>query len=561
MINFKEEFSNCLVKALNKDKFLILENIETPPDFSLGNFSFPCFVLSKELKMSPIVLAKETLKKLSSDLFVFSEINGYINATVIPEILYKETIKEILDKKENYGKVKKTNKEYLIDTFNVNTFKTLHIGHLRMIVGGDSIHRLLEVNGDTPLSIYYGGDVGTHVSKWYWYYSKYLTEKEKEIPKKDIAKWFGLIYLEAGKKEKENPEYTKEIDAIQKQMLTDPVLQKEIIRLRDKSFDAYMDVKKELEINLSNKIFESEAEKRFLKIKDCLFSKHKELFKESNNSTIADLKSKNLEVLVLIKHNGAPLYAAKDIALVELKKEKYPSANDFLYVVGNEQSFYLKQMFEIFSILYPNTTHKHLSLGMVNLSSGKMASREGEMVLYEDFRDKLKEKVLSVLKENNLMDNKEIVSSIVSGTIKFEMLKISFNKTFIFDIDAALNLQGDSCVYIQYSGVRAKSILRKIKETPIFPKTLTLEPDEKKLLTLLSQFPEKIKLAKEEYKPNIIANYTLELSRTFNRFYTNCPVISSNSNLQNQRVFLIKAYLQCLENALWVLGIKIPERM
>ncbi len=563
MINFKEDFANCLSKTIDKDKLEILKFIEIPPDHSLGNLSFPCFSLAKDLKKAPLVIAKELVSKLQSDVFDFSEISGYINAKIKPDILYKETILEVLEKKENYGKTILEKKEqFVIDTFNANPFKTLHIGHLRMIVGGNAIDRLLSFTGNQPHSVYYGGDVGTHVAKWYWYYTKHLSLEEQKIPKKDVAKWFGLIYLRAGQKAKDEENSKTEIDEIQKQILEDTALQEKIKKLRDESFNAYMQVKDELEINLEDKIFESETEKKFLDIKDKLFLENKELFKESQDAVIADLKEHNLDVVVLIKKNGAPLYAAKDIGLVKIKQEKFPQTNNFLYVVGSEQDFYFRQLFKIFSELYPNTNHKHLSLGMVNLASGKMASREGEMVLYEDFRDLLKKRVEDILVENNLEIDDDIVSIIVNGTIKFEMLKINFNKTFVFDINSALDLQGDSSVYVQYTGVRAKSILRKIETLPKeLPKTVELCDDEKKLLDLIYQFSDKVNFAAKEFKPNLVASYCLDLAHAFNKFYVNCPVISKEQDLQDQRVLLIKVYLQCLTNALWLLGIKIPEKM
>ena len=105
MINFKEEFASCLSKTINKDKQEIIKNIEMPPDSNFGNLSFPCFSLARDLKKSPIEIAKDFKNKLQSPIFIFSEINGYINVTIKPEALYKETISEILEKKENYGKI------------------------------------------------------------------------------------------------------------------------------------------------------------------------------------------------------------------------------------------------------------------------------------------------------------------------------------------------------------------------------------------------------------------------------------------------------------------------
>lgn len=566
MFNFKERFAEEISKITKKDISETLKIIEEPPDFNLGDLSFPCFSLSKELRKFPNDISKdlvEKLKKEKQDIFEYFAVSGYVNIKIKPEILYTETISQVFDNKENYGKSKTGAKEqYVIDTFNANTFKTLHVGHLRMIVGGDAISRLLSFSGYDSKPVYYGGDVGTHVAKWYWYYLQLPKDKQK-IPKENVSKWFGEIYIAAGEKTKDNENSTKEIDNIQKQILTDKELQKEIARLRDICYDAYMQVKTELGVELVDKIFESETEKKFLEIKDAFFKEHKDIIKESDGAIIADLKDKKLDVLVLIKKNGAPLYGAKDIALVQIKKQKFPKCKHFIYIVGSEQDFYFRQLFGLFSVIYPETTHEHISLGMVNLISGKMASRAGGMVLYEDLRDQLRDKVKQVLTENNLEQDKEIIDKIVFGTIKFEMLKIGFNKTFVFDINSALDLQGDSAVYIQYSGVRAKSILRKANFKGInnTPKPEKLEDDEKRLLNLIMQFPSKVEYASKERKPNIIASHCLDLARAFNKFYGNCPVISDNKALQEQRLALISTYLQTLKNATWLLGIEIPEKM
>lgn len=566
MIDFKEKFASYILKITNKEISEIYKTIEEPPDFNLGNLSFPCFSLAKELKKSPIDVSKEIVEKLKiekQDLFDFIAIGGYVNIKIKPETLYKETISQVLEKKSNYGKSEKTIKEqYVIDTFNANTFKTLHIGHLRMIVGGDSISRLLSFSGYDPKPVYYGGDVGTHVAKWYWHYLQ-LPKEKQAIPKENLAKWFGEIYIAAGEKAEKDQNSTKEIDDIQKQILSDKNLQENIAKLRDVCYQAYMQVKDELKVELVDKIFESETENKFLEIKDVFIKEHSDIIRVSEDAVIADLKDKKLDVLVLIKKNGAPLYGAKDIALVQIKKQRFPKCNHFIYIVGSEQDFYFRQLFSMFSVIYPETTHEHISLGMVNLITGKMASRAGGMVLYEDIRDQLREKVKAVLTENGLEHDKEIIDKIVFGTIKFEMLKIGFNKTFVFDINSALDLQGDSSVYIQYSGVRAKSILRKanFKEISKTPNPVNLEEDEKKILSLIMQFPNKVEYACKERKPNIIASFCLDLSHAFNKFYGNCQVISENKALQEQRLALIKAYLQCLENATWLLGIEIPEKM
>ncbi len=572
-MNFKLEFAKLLqsqILDVNINLESIINNIEIPPNSELGDLCFPTFVFAKTFKKKPIDIANDLLSKLNllkSDFFEFSSLNAYVNAKIKTSILFKDVVTKVLSKNNDYGKNKALlRKEYTLDTFNTNPLKALHIGHLRNIVTGDVIYRLLSFANQVVHPIYYGGDVGTHIAKWYWYYLT-LNDKEKIIPSKDVSKWFGNIYLKAGDKLRNDPTLEKEISAIQKDLLTNKDLQKEIIKLRDICYESYMSIKRELDITLEDHIFESQSQDRFFKIKDEVFANNKDIIKTDNGAVIADLKKQNLDVLVLVKDNGAPLYASKDIGLVELKKELFPKSNDFLYVVGSEQKHYFKQLFTLFSFIYPDTSHKHISYGLVNLGSEKMSSRAGGLVLYEDFRDLIFKKVKSVLKENNLEDNLEIIKEISFGTIKFEMLKIGLNKTINFDINHALNLQGDSAVYIQYTGVRSKSILNKCGCSELDLNDLSLidnfelDVEELKLLKLINDFPNKVTISAVQLKPNIISNYCLELAHCFNKFYSNSVIINSNEIIKKRRLLLTKVYLITLQNALKLLGIKIPSAM
>lgn len=571
-MNFKEEFAKLLKNAFldctNLDLENIINNITKPPTIDLGNYCYPVFVLSKIYKQPPNEIARQILDNLNKqeqNIFKFSFVSGYINATIEDFIFTKEIISKVLEQENTYGKERsKESIEYVIDTFNVNPLKALHIGHLRNAVTGQAISKLLEYTGDKPIPISYGGDVGTHVAKFYWYYTKFL--EDKTIPKKDVSRWFGNIYISATKLLSEKPEYKEEIDLIQSKILVDEKIKEEINNLANFSKKANQKIAEELDLDLKANIYESQSEQKFLEIKDKLFSEHKEIFKESDGAIICDLSDYKLGVLVLIKNNNAPLYASKDLGLVQIKQELFPTANHFLYIVGSEQEHYFKQLFKLFSFVYPNTNHQHISHGLVNLSSGKMASREGGSVLYEDFRDSLFEKTKSILEENNLEIDQDIINAISFGTIKFEMLKVNLNKTIVFDINKALDLNGDSAVYIQYTGVRAKSIFKKsgeevsFKDIEILTST-NLEKEEKILLDLISSLKEKITLARKEYRPSVIANYLLDLSHAFNKFYSSCQVLHTDKNIKLKRLLITKAYIITLTNACDILGIKIPERM
>ncbi len=442
----------------------------------------------------------------------------------------------------------------------------LHIGHIRNGVVGEAIHRLLDFINQDSKPVSYMGDIGTHIAKWMWYYKNFLKEEDKVVPKENVSKWFGNIYLKSGEKLEENEDYKEDIEKIQVDLITNKELQKELKDLVKASFDAYLVVANELDITLVDNVFESECEVKFnKKIKDDLFNKHKDVFIEDDNAIVADLKDKELGNFILIKSNGALLYGAKDIGLLDIKKDKFPNCNDFLYVVASEQDFYFKQLFKLFSLIYPDVNNYHINFGLVNTPEGKMKSREGNMILYEDFRDSLFSKVENVLKDNDLEVDAQVIKDISFGTIKFEMLKIATHKNFVFDLEKAIDLQGDSSAYVQYSGVRAKSILNKSNSLDIsidkINTNIDFEKEELILLNKLNEFKEKVIYAAKNYKPNVIANYSLELAHVFNKFYTNCQVLHSDSNIKNNRLLLVRAFLITLENALYLLGINIPKKM
>ncbi|MDD3177955.1 MAG: arginine--tRNA ligase [Candidatus ainarchaeum sp.] len=568
-MDYKKCFADLILEQLGSDFNFqeIYDLIEIPPKIDLGNFSFPCFFLSKSLKKSPVVISNNLSENIFSYIFSFKSLNGYLNATINSSILVKNVISEILNKKKDFGKSDfGKNKSFVIDTFQPNPLKMLHIGHIRNGVVGESICRLLKFTGFDPRPVSYMGDVGTHIAKWLWYYDNFLAENKKLIPEKDKSKWFGNIYILAGEKILENKDlYKAQVESYQIQLIKNINLQNRLKLFIDSSFNGYMEVAKELDINLCFNFFESQSEKKFNEIKEGLFNKYNYIFKEDQGAIVADLNDKHLGNFIIIKSNHALLYGAKDIGLINLKKEKFKDCNNFLYIVASEQEFYFEQLFKLFKIIYPNLDNKHISHGLVNTPEGKMKSRSGSLFLYEDFRDALFEKVNFVLDQNGLDKDSQVIKDISFGTIKFELLKNSIFKTIVFDINKSTDLNGDSSAYVQYSGVRAKSILDKSNFNNFNTDFLFLKDDFEKeellLINKLNEFKEKVIYASKDFKPNIIANYVIELSHIFNKFYNSCHVLCNNKSISTNRLLFTKAFYIVLENALYLLGINIPSKM
>lgn len=568
-MDYKNKFAELIFQVIDTTEIQeidVLKNISKPPKPELGDLSFATFFLSKILKKAPTIISDEIVSKLNSDLFTFSSVNGFVNAKINNKVFVKDTLSEIFETKEKYGySTKEKPIQYVIDTFQPNPLKMLHIGHIRNGVVGEAIYRLLKASGDDPIPVTYMGDIGTHIAKWLWYYNNFVEDSKKEIPTTEVSKWFGNIYLAAGKKLEENKDYKKDIDELQVKLMSDEKLQAQLKVLVNASFNGYMEVAKELDLTIKDNIFESECEVEFNKLKPDLFEKYNDIFIEDDGAIVANLKDEALGNFILIKGNGALLYGAKDIGLLNIKRKKYPNCNNFLYVVASEQDFYFSQLFRLFELIYTGINNKHISYGLITTPQGKMKSREGQILLYEDFRDQLYEKVNEVLIKNGLNSNEEITKDITFGTIKFEMLKIAINKNLLFDLEKATDLQGDSSAYVQYSAVRAQSILQKSNSQNMSLNNLNLdvsfEDDEILLVNKLFEYKEKLKYASENYKPNVIVNYSLELAHIFNKFYNNCQVLHSDDSIKNNRLLLTSAFLIVIKNALNILGINIPEAM
>ncbi|HPC09887.1 MAG TPA: arginine--tRNA ligase [archaeon] len=567
-MDYKEEFANILFNCLNQQITIqkIKDNIEIPSN-NIADLAFTTFFLAKIFKKNPKDIAEDIIKNISKNSFEQFDIwniNGYVNLKIKPEILAKQTIEKIITLGKNYGKTDIEKKQYVLDEFNLNPLKTFHVGHLRMAAIGNSIYRIYAFMDQNIKPIYYGGDIGTHVAKWLWYY-KSLDNQKQKIPDTNKSKWFGEIYMSAEKKYSEDPNAEKEIEKLQQELINNNELQQELKKLVKESFQGYLEIAQELGITLEKYIFESQAEKKFLEIKNTLLNNYKNIIYESDGAIIADLKKYELGILVLVKSNGALLYGAKDIGNLLIKKETYPECTNYLYVTDYRQEHYFKQLFKLFELLFPETTHIHISHGTVSLTSKAiLKSREGNIILYEDFKQALQKKIKEILKEHNLENDNTTINILMLGIINFEMLKLNTHKNLIFNIDNALDLNGDTAPYIQYSGVRAKSILKKINEehTKIDNiKIKNIQEEEINLIKKMNELPETVLTAMKEFKPNVIANYAIELAHTYNKFYDKHIILCDDQDTQKFRILLTKSFLITLENALYLLNMKIPEKM
>ena len=533
---------------------------ESPPSEKMGDVAFPCFALAKKMKKSPAEIAKDLSEKIAPSGFVKSVAaqGPYLNFLGDWGKIGTDVIRSVLEKGKDFGRHEGA-LTYLMDVFQANPFKSFHIGHVKNAVFGETIRRILVFNGHKTITVNYSGDVGTHVAKWLWYFRKFY---EGEIPEKDFSYWAGQIYAKACEKVEEKEEYKDEVEELNRLIdRRDPSIIPVWKNIRERCYADYRRIAQELGADVRywypESICEEPGKRMALKLLDM------GVLEKSDGAVIANLEKEGLGILVFLKKDGTALYAAKDLGLLALKKQH--KFDKLIYIIGSEQELYLKQLFTVFEKgrLSGRDDNIHVSYGLVTLKEGKMASRLGNVIVYDDLKRKMTELALSEIRKRNpeLKNREKVAKMIAFGAIKFSMLNIDNSKPIKFDWDEALDLQGKTGPYIQYAHARICSILRKAEDEASIDASLLVDEKEISILRHLFRFPHAVKAAYRELKPLVMTSYIYELAAKFNEFYQEIPVLKADENIRRARLGLVNAVKQVLENGMWILGMDAPEEM
>jgi len=542
-----------------------IENyLEIPPSPEMGDYSFPCFFLSEKFKESPDKIASAVRAKIGKLPSGFEDIQtagAYINFFLDRKALARNLIKEILEKKGNYGSPNLKKNKIMVEFSQPNTHKAFHVGHIRGTSLGESISRILEFAGNEVIRANYSGDTGMHIAKWIWCYNKYHSKEEL---KKDES-WIASIYVDAVKRLAKNEKLQEQVDEINRKMenKSDKKINELWKKTRSLSIESWQKIYRQLNTFFDVHYFESEVEQKGKEIAEELLKKN--IAKKSDGATIVDLQKYNLGVWVLLRKDNTVLYSAKDLALIQ---EKFSNKLDkSVYVVGAAQSLHMAQLFKTLELMkFPYVKNcVFIPFSEVRLPTGKMSSRTGENILYSDFieeitnysKKEIKKRFPSIKKEE--LETRALKISIAA--IKYSMLKQSSNRIITFKKEDALNFEGDTGPYLLYSYARASSILKKANKRINKKFDINkLESQEIELIKKLEQFKDIVLNACNTLSPNVLANYSYQLAQIFNEFYHNCPVIDSEEK-EIFRISLVKSFQYVLKNSLYLLGIDTIEEM
>ena len=553
----KEKIINLIAKQTSLSKDQIEKMIEVPKDQKLGDYAFPCFILSKEYKKNPIEIAKELVSKIKSKEFEKIESSGpYINFFLDKKYLAKQTLNSILKEKDKYGSSNIGKwKKIVLDMSSPNIAKPFGIGHLRSTIIGNSLASISQFLGFKTIKINYLGDWGTQFGKLIAGYNKKGDDKKL---KKDPIKHLLELYIEGNKieYEEESRQWFKKLEEGEKKTL---LLWKKFKEYSLKDFNKLYDL-----LNIKFDVISGESLYNN-KMKNTIQElENKNLLEISEGAKIVNLEKYNLGICLILKADGATLYATRDVtaAIDRYKKYKFEK---MIYEVGQEQKLHFQQVFKILELLGYNWAKNcvHVYHGLYLDEDGKkFATRKGKTIFMEDILNETISLAKEEIKKRETLSSKELeerAEKIALSAIFYGDLKNHRTNDVVFNIEKFLSFEGNTGPYLLYSYARAKSILTKAKFK--HGKLVLSDPNdkEKKLINKLANFPEIIINSFNNFSPNIIANYTYELSQIFNEFYHSNQVIGSEN--EQFRLALVSAFSQVLKNALSLLGISVTDRM
>ena len=571
MINFIEEIAKTISQAVNIDIDEIQGYIEVPPDDTMGDYAFPCFRLAKSLKKAPNIIANELKEKIDSSLenVAIEKVEvagGYLNFSINKNLLIETTIQEIDEKKEKYGKSNiGKNKKIIVEYSSPNIAKPFHIGHLRNTLIGHSLYNMYKFLGYNTIGINHLGDYGTQFGKMIEGYK--LWEKEYNIEENPIEE-LTKIYVRINELCKQDETILEACRNNFKKLEDGDTYCVEIWNrfkeLSLKEFNRIYDILGVKFDSLNGEAFYSDKMDEIVS----LLEKSGKLI-ESEGAKIVDLEEQKMGVCMIKKSNNSTTYATRDLAAILYRAKTY-DFDKCLYVVAYEQDLHFKQVFEVAKLLGLDEKYIkgliHIPYGMVHLKSGRMSTREGNVIKVTDLIEEAITRVERIIEgKNSNMENKyENVKKIGIGAITFSNIATTLIKDQVFDWDTILNFNGETGPYIQYTYVRTNSILSCIDNIPNVKEIDINQLNNKealRIIKLIYNFQETIIEATNKNEPSILARYLIDLAKAYSSFYNEYKVMSQKKEERDARVFLTYMTGLVLKIGMNLLGIEMPDRM
>lgn len=563
--------------------------LNTPPADFPGDITVVLFPVAKRVGMAPDTLGNllgEALAGRLEGVASFSVVKGFLNLTYSDA--YRLDVFRTYQDDPRIGlpETKKDAPAVMVEYPSPNTNKPLHLGHLRNIFLGTSVSRIAEANGKRVIPVCLFNDRGVHICKSMVARQRFLPHETPETTGMKGDKFVGDCYVRFAKAHKSEAAALVAAGMSEEQAGKEAPIQKEVeamlLKWEDNDpetralwslmngwcYEGMQYTFDSLGVSFEKKYYESE-----------IYNIGKETVKEGlekgvfftapDGSVRIDLTDVKLDEKVVLRANGTSIYITQDIAIAYRKQEDFDFGQS-IYVVGNEQDYHFKVLFEILKRLGMKAADKlfHLSYGMVELPTGKMKSREGTVV---DADDLLEEMTLIARGESDKAgksdgfteeEKKKLFEQVGYGALRYFMLKVDPKKKMVFNPEESIDMQGNTGPFIQYSHARCLSVLRKAG--PFTPGYGDYVPNDKewKVIRRVSGFAEAVETADKTFDPSGIAHFAYELAKEYNQFYQEINIMNeTDAQAKNFRLVMTELAARTLKKALYLLGIEAPDRM
>ena len=562
-MNFKKELAEVIAQAAGIAPEECAAYIEVPPQKEMGDFAFPCFKLAKVLHKAPPVIAKELKETLPFPAFVSDCCvqGGYLNFFIDPSRRAEAVLREIDSMGEAYGSSDAgCGKTVCMDYSSINIAKRCHIGHLTTTVLGNSLAKIYRFLGYKVVSINHLGDWGTQFGKLlcafhHWGDKAAIEEKgvnalielyvrfEKEADdamQEEARVWFKKI-------EDDDPEALELFSWFKDITLKDVA---RIYDMLDVHFDSYAG--ESFYKDKCGAVIEELREKKLLEF--------------SEGAYVVKLDAFDMPPCILLKSDGASIYATRDMAAAFYRKKTY-DFDKCLYIVAYQQNLHFKQVFKVIELMgYPWAKDLvHVPFGMVSFEGETLSTRKGHVVYLDEVLDRACEKALDIINEKNpeLPDKQKVARQVGIGAVIFYDLFSSRIKDVDFWWDRALNFEGETGPYVQYAHTRCCSVIAKAPVCEVEKADFSVLEDEasKELIAKLEAFPSIVAEEAEKYEPSVITRYSAALAQCYNKFYFENRILSETEPVLQARLLVTKCTRDVLKTALGLLGIAAPQKM
>ena len=537
--------------------------LELPPDSAMGDYAFPCFKLARSLRKAPPMIAGELVKVINADFLSRVEaVGGYLNFFIDKALYASSVIGEVLDKGEKYGSSDMgAGKTICIDYSSINIAKRFHIGHLSTTALGNALYKIYSFLGYKCVGINHLGDWGTQFGKMIAAYKHWGS---REMVEQGGVQALSDLYVKFHAEAEKDPSLDDEGRAWFKKIETG-----------DEEAISIWQWFKDLTLKDANRVydmlgvkFDSYAGEAFYmdKMGPVIEElREKKLLKESDGAYVVDLEEYGMPPCLIIKSDGATLYTTRDLAAAFYRKKTY----DFtkcLYVVAYQQSLHFRQLFKVIELMGHEWAKdmEHVEFGMVSYEGQALSTRHGHVIYLEDLLNRSIEKARAIIDEKspNLDDKDGVARKVGIGAVVFFALSAGRIKDIDFWWDRALNFEGETGPYVQYTYARCCSVLGKAPANLPDADYSTLDDAEAQdIVRLLEQFPKLVKEAAQRNAPSLITRYTVDLAQAYNKFYYEHRILDCEPATSAARIAITKAVRNVIGTGLTLIGVEPTEKM